>query len=269
MRGPDEVDLGRLNQAEREALGLLGEGHTAKSIAALTGRSVGAVNERLREARRKTGVGSSRELARLLKAQENRDEQIGVAGSDRGGASTPSEAAAAGAESRNRRSIYLMAGIGTILLGATGLALAIGTSHQPSPFQLPIAPADQDTGELAPLYKESPSPGHWHTLVKAETRDERWAPEAEEALRAHYAAIPDLDTPQHKLTVYCAKSLCEVTAVLNSDPGQEIGRTMVVVQKRSLEKPADLALTNRFVGFRASAERSQQTLFAAYWQRGN
>jgi hypothetical protein len=40
---------------------------------------VGTVNERLRGARRKTGVGSSRELARMFAAQENRDELIGVA----------------------------------------------------------------------------------------------------------------------------------------------------------------------------------------------
>jgi DNA-binding CsgD family transcriptional regulator len=63
-------DLSALNSAEREALSLLAQGHTAKSIASITGRSVGSINERLREARRKTGVRSSRELARLFAAQE-------------------------------------------------------------------------------------------------------------------------------------------------------------------------------------------------------
>jgi DNA-binding CsgD family transcriptional regulator len=72
------IDLARLNEAERRVLCLLGEGHTAKSIATELGTTPAAVNERLREARRKTGVGSSRELARMLKAQENRHEQIGV-----------------------------------------------------------------------------------------------------------------------------------------------------------------------------------------------
>lgn len=71
-------DLHLLSDAERQVLALLAQGHTAKSIAAATGRTENAVNERLREARRKTGVGSSRELARLL-AQENRDEEIEVA----------------------------------------------------------------------------------------------------------------------------------------------------------------------------------------------
>ncbi|MBN8809286.1 MAG: hypothetical protein J0I47_13775 [Sphingomonas sp.] len=63
----DPLDLTSLNAAEREALALLASGHTAKSIATLTGRTEAAVNERLRDARRKTGVGSSRELARLLR----------------------------------------------------------------------------------------------------------------------------------------------------------------------------------------------------------
>lgn len=76
-----DADLSRLTPGERQVLALLAQGHTAKSVAALTGASLHSVNERLREARRKTGVGSSRELARRLAEgpQENRDEQIGVA----------------------------------------------------------------------------------------------------------------------------------------------------------------------------------------------
>lgn len=74
-------DLSRLSDAERRALLLLAQGHTAKSAAVLLDTTEAAVNERLREARRKTGVGSSRELARLV-AQENRDEKIGM---DQGG----------------------------------------------------------------------------------------------------------------------------------------------------------------------------------------
>ena len=73
-------DLSRLNAKERQILLLLAQGHTAKSAAVATGSSVHAVNERLREARRKTGVASSRELARLvsLNPQKSRDEKIGV-----------------------------------------------------------------------------------------------------------------------------------------------------------------------------------------------
>jgi DNA-binding CsgD family transcriptional regulator len=58
-------DLSRLSDAERRALRMLARGHTAKSAALELGVSEGAVNERLHEARRKTGVASSRQLARL------------------------------------------------------------------------------------------------------------------------------------------------------------------------------------------------------------
>ncbi|MBS0255851.1 MAG: helix-turn-helix transcriptional regulator [Proteobacteria bacterium] len=78
MTAPESLAgaLARLTDKELEILRLLTAGHTAKSIAARLGRSETSINERLREARRKTGIGSSRELARILDAQENRDKKI-------------------------------------------------------------------------------------------------------------------------------------------------------------------------------------------------
>lgn len=70
----------RLTDREMEILRLLAAGHTVKTIAARLGRSETSINERLRAARRKTGVGSSRELARLLDVQKNRDENIDLPG---------------------------------------------------------------------------------------------------------------------------------------------------------------------------------------------
>ncbi|MEY2883694.1 MAG: hypothetical protein RL490_1418 [Pseudomonadota bacterium] len=67
-----------LNDRELEVLRLLAAGHTAKTIAVQLGRSETSINERLRTARRKTGVGSSRELARLLNAQKTGDKNIGL-----------------------------------------------------------------------------------------------------------------------------------------------------------------------------------------------
>lgn len=69
------IDRTHLNHLELRYLDLLAQGHTVKSISILTGKSVAAINERLRDARRKTGVGSSRELARLIKRQESGDEK--------------------------------------------------------------------------------------------------------------------------------------------------------------------------------------------------
>ena len=77
--------LDRLNVHERRVLLLLARGHTAKSVANLSGMSVNAVNEHLRSARRKTGAASSRELARTLSdsaaqvSQESWDKFSGVA----------------------------------------------------------------------------------------------------------------------------------------------------------------------------------------------
>lgn len=65
-----------LSAKELEILRLLAAGHTVKSIAVQLGRSEASINERLREARRKTSVGSSRELARLIDAQKNWDKNF-------------------------------------------------------------------------------------------------------------------------------------------------------------------------------------------------
>jgi DNA-binding CsgD family transcriptional regulator len=65
-----------LTDRELEVLRLLAAGHTTKTIATRLGRSETSINERLRAARRKTGIGSSRELARLLEAQKIWDKNI-------------------------------------------------------------------------------------------------------------------------------------------------------------------------------------------------
>lgn len=59
-----------LTDKEKQTLRLLGDGHDAKSLARHLGLSVHTVNERLRDARRKLAVSSSREAARLVRAVE-------------------------------------------------------------------------------------------------------------------------------------------------------------------------------------------------------
>lgn len=76
MSPPPVVSPSTLTDKELEILRLLAGGHTVKSIAARLERSEASINERLREARRKTGVGSSRELARLIAKQKIWDEKI-------------------------------------------------------------------------------------------------------------------------------------------------------------------------------------------------
>jgi DNA-binding CsgD family transcriptional regulator len=65
--------LRQLTEREKETLRLLFSGHDIKSIASHLGLSPHTVNERLREARRKLGVSSSRQAARLLAAGEPHD----------------------------------------------------------------------------------------------------------------------------------------------------------------------------------------------------
>lgn len=57
----------RLNEKEREILALILEGHSVKSAARLLDVSANTLNERLRSARRKMGVASSREAALKLR----------------------------------------------------------------------------------------------------------------------------------------------------------------------------------------------------------
>lgn len=69
--------LSTLTDKEREALRLLLAGHDAKSSAVELGLSVHTVNDRLRNARRKLGVSSSREAARILGEAEEPTEEPG------------------------------------------------------------------------------------------------------------------------------------------------------------------------------------------------
>lgn len=65
-----------LTEKEKETLRLLVSGYDAKSMANHLGLSVHTVNERLRDARRKMAVSSSREAARQLRAVEYRTPEI-------------------------------------------------------------------------------------------------------------------------------------------------------------------------------------------------
>lgn len=82
---------GALSEREKETLRLLLAGHDAKSAARELGLSVHTINERLRDSRRKLGVSSSREAARVLAEAEREtpgsvgdnslgDKGFGVAG---------------------------------------------------------------------------------------------------------------------------------------------------------------------------------------------
>lgn len=66
MSTPIKDALWGLSEKEKQTLRLIVRGHDAKSSARLLGLSVHTINERLRDARRKMAVSSSREAARML-----------------------------------------------------------------------------------------------------------------------------------------------------------------------------------------------------------
>jgi len=245
------VDFGKLNAAERTALSLLAQGHTAKSIATLTDRSVGAVNERLREARRKTGVGSSRELARLFAAQENRDDLIGVAPAA-DAASKPATPAATGRWWKGATLMIFVIG------GAVAVALFV---TQPAQLASQSATAS-NAGKGDPTHSDS---DYWHKRVAGEQRDSRWAPEAEDALRARMTKVPDLDTGDHPLSIHCATTACEVTGALSGDDQRKSAMLAEVQAAAYKPVPGGPALTN--VAFRVVFADGKTPVFTIHFRR--
>lgn len=235
---------------------MLGDGHTAKSIARELGVSVNAVNERLREARSKTGLGSSREVARMLKAadlQETCDEEIGMAAAPvRAEHGLVRRAALAGRA--HPRKVLAMT---LLLVTASAAALAFS-----SPTLFPGHAAQSEAG-----VGETGDPRILHDRLEKEPVDQAWAPSAQRRLDGIYAAIPSLGF----VSVRCASTLCEVTGAIAAD-----GRDRAI---DSLKAPA-LATAVRAAGFDrnlATAFRdpsdvpggqgSPATLFTAYWVR--
>ncbi len=242
---PVELDLDRLNATERAILRLLAQGHTAKSIAFETGRSEGAVNERLREARRKTGVGSSRELARLLRDQENVDEQIGVA--------TPEPAAAVVAGAPIRAWLTGVLAMTIILAALAAAALRQSSPARPAKLPLYLAAA-------APHYGDAES---WHYETQAQQRNPAWADAHEAVLRRRYAAIPGID--RAALRIDCRESKCEVIG--RSTTGASAATLKRAVDE--LESPAmrsSLAADGLHADFTNwTGDASTQIAFLAYW----
>jgi DNA-binding CsgD family transcriptional regulator len=204
--GSAMIDLSRLNHAERQALRLLAQGHTVKSIANTIGSTPTAVNERLREARRKTGVGSSRELSRMLKTQENCHEQM-VMGKGRSLAASLSQPDAE--IWRPQMGVFAM--IGLLALTAAGAAAflmqAQPTSEPKSDTQMIT---DPDLGTFA-----VDGPAWLYPLIRKEPRDLSWAPAAERALEDRYAIVPFFGTKQRVLRVMCRTRTCEVAASIS------------------------------------------------------
>jgi DNA-binding CsgD family transcriptional regulator len=148
-----------LSKRELEVLRLLASGHTVKSIAVQFGCSEASINERLRDARRKTGAASSRELARLLDAQKIWDKNI-----DLSTQSCPVNIVPQPAKSGLKRSKGITIMLITVPITAVGMIIAAGSSmHQaatPQPAYVAAA-------------KQLPLAGSWSLDVSRIPEDER------------------------------------------------------------------------------------------------
>lgn len=182
MSSRPPISPAALTDRELEILRLLAGGHTVKSIATGMGRSEASINERLREARRKTGVGSSRELARLLAEQKIWDRKIDLS------PRAPSSEAAfvprrMGFEWTKGRIVMAF----LLPAAALGLALAAGTAPMPQTaetvqttqaaplagrWSLDVARLPENERPVAVTITFTPeADGRWHTLVSIENRD--------------------------------------------------------------------------------------------------
>lgn len=131
MRATHGLDA--LTEREKQTLRLIVRGHDAKSVARHLDLSVHTINERLRDARRKLAVPSSRAAARLLLAREgDTPEFLGDAGL--GGAGL-SETAQPDDTNRAQRATRLGIGVTvvSILLGTLALVMMPQGASHPAP----------------------------------------------------------------------------------------------------------------------------------------
>ncbi|MEP9400635.1 helix-turn-helix domain-containing protein [Sphingomonas silueang] len=139
-----------LTDKEKQTLRLIVRGHDVKSIATTLGLSVHTINERLRDARRKLAVSSSREAARLLLAAEEAAPEKSadrLSGDDVSPASVdPGAAPIVGVGTARRRSRFLIGAIVMpLMLGLLALTLSPATQQTPPPppATLPATPAPE------------------------------------------------------------------------------------------------------------------------------
>lgn len=260
--------LERLNPVERDLLAMLGRGHTAKSIAGLKSLSEAAVNERFRSARRKTGITSSREIARLIVAQENRHDFIDLAAPSPGSTDIPRHVA-----QQSRRATFFRRW--RLPMAASALLAIAFFVHQTSTppaasNRRPLPPAAQ-----AMFTPAAPSPDVMalHAEVSSGTPDPAWSPTTEATLSQAYTRATDASGAVASLDVTCNASLCEVVGVAR--PGLSATETdalmeaiqFPIVQEIISTQGLDLVVQSINSTRDESADERPGPVFVAYWRR--
>lgn len=201
--------LDDLTDKEKETLRLIVRGHDAKSMASELELSVHTINERLRTARRKLAVTSSKEAARLLFESEGGTYE-NLADKDLGGAGKRQPGKLAG-EAAGRSSRRILAGVLVMMtLLAAGLILASQLSEDPQQPAQAEAPANDaaaiaaasewlalsDAGDwqasfdaAGKPFQEANSAASWAKVAQA-VRAEQGAVVSREVLTVRYLNAP-------------------------------------------------------------------------------
>ena len=262
------INLSQLSEAERRVLRLLAQGHTAKSIASALSSTPTAINERLRQARRKTGVGSSREVARLLTAHENRHDKIEVAPETGRQFHGPTASGDLARFHRSGAALMIIAlvaalGIATYFAGQPPTRPGLGTTAINDPIVGRIPPSSEfGTDQL-------------YSRVRAEQRDPNWAPQIERRLRDYLTSVRYVDGANNRLRVMCGSSLCEAAGVIDAPTSKQdesslkspLNRTMQALQGKDVHDfAARLGLDDLAAAFQ-SPDRHSSPTFLIYFQR--
>jgi DNA-binding CsgD family transcriptional regulator len=181
--------FGALTEKEKQTLRLIVRGHDAKSIARSLGLSVHTINERLRDARRKMAVSSSREAARLLFESEGGvpgaptpdslgDRGIGEAASPVKADQGTAPISGAGRVTRHPWIVGVL--LMTFALGLLAFVALPQTASSPPPA--PVAAAAKPNAEVMDATRQ------WLALVD----QGRW----EEGYRATGASFRKMNTAQ-------------------------------------------------------------------------
>jgi DNA-binding CsgD family transcriptional regulator len=181
---------GALTEKEKQTLRLIVRGHDAKSVARSLGLSVHTINERLRDARRKMAVSSSREAARLLFESEGgdpgsatpdllRDTGIGEAASPVG---VDQEEAPIGGAGRVIRHPWIVIGVLLMIVALALLAFAALPQAASSPPPAPVADDAKPNPEVLETTRQ------WLALVD----QNKW----DDSYRTMGSAFQKLNTPQ-------------------------------------------------------------------------
>lgn len=165
-----------LSEREKKTLRLLIRGHNAKSIAHSLGLSVHTVNDRLRDARRKLNVSSSREAARRL-AEFEQWSPYSVGGKELGVAGNAANVRWSGlldhSQGRGKALTWLLGGIlimSLIIAAALILSNLAGSNGTVSDSPAAISPASATASASAPVQ----SALKWVALVDLQNWEQSW-----------------------------------------------------------------------------------------------